>query len=166
MKKRRKVWWIVGGVLGFVVLLFVSALVRVWNSPDERLERALQEIIAENGLVPAPSVALLPIGSFVELSTNDSYVGEPISQENGTEILAQLKDACPSCTVAVETRGRGMKPVLNVHAFYTPEDSNFDSVVIMFDDKGVNLASPVSEMLVVRKLKRDPWSFFKNLWPW
>ena len=174
VKKKRKVWWIVSGVLGFVVLLFVTALLVEWNSPNARLERALQEIIAEHGL------ELTPVDSVNWMRTSDLeswaiYEGAPINLENEERILAQLKQDCPSYIVFVKTYGMDLvtnpapgEPNFVTYNLLSPDESASTSITITFDDKGLESEGDLrsSQISILRYGKSNPWSFLKNLWPW
>ena len=161
--KTRKVRWIVGGVLGFVLLYSATAFLVAWNSPNARLERALNQIITEQGFVlnPSGTVNFLGLGSFDSFAI---YESKPISQEDATQIVALFREACPSCTLDVTKDESAYDDLMLV----TDESSNIGTVIIIFDDKGQRTAnnSPASEMTVFRGGASRRKSFLKNLWPW
>ena len=163
VKKRSKARWIVGGVLGFIVLFFVTALVMESNSQDARLERALSQIIVEQGfeLDPYPTVNFLGLGSFDSYAI---YEGKPISQEDERQIVALFREACPSCSLDV-TKDESAYDVLML---VTDESSNIGTIIIIFDDKGQRTAGslPASKMTVFRGGASCRKSLLNKLWPW
>ena len=167
MSKKRKKLWIVGGVLGFVVLYSATAFLVSWNSPDARLERALQSIIAEQGFEHFDSKTAL--GPEVKLVTRTNYEGEPINQEYEKRILDQFREACPSCTVQTYSLTGETYDIYRL----TPQDTtDIVYILLVLDDEGYTNEftnegdSSISVLVVARYTDAHPWSFIKNLWPW
>lgn len=174
--KKRKVWWIVGGVLGIFVLYSAIASYVSWNSQDARMERAIGRILEENGLEYRSNVLDVGSGSFRSQPRWATYVGGRIGQENERQIRAQLQEACPECTVSVmkstdnsSPPPRGYSgPTFDIHFWITPDYPTVGEVRIVFDDKGVRGMGETraSVLTVTRYRNPDPWSFLKSLWPW
>ena len=175
VKKKRRAWWIVGGVACFVVLSIVTVMLVETNRPDARLERAIREIIAEQKFeYKGRDVGYLR-GSNKEV-LSDMFCGGPLSQEDGKWIVAQLRQACPKCSVEVVTAGVDILPVTmpsdeptyDIHSWSPQEGSAIMNIMVIFDDKGIGDQddSPSSSLTVSRYGEVDRWSFLKNLWPW
>ena len=173
--KTCKVLWIVGSVVCFVVLSFVTALLINTKSQDARLERAIREIVAEQKFEYKGRDVGYMRGSNREV-LSDIYRGGPLSQEDGNWIVAQLRQACPKCSVEVVTLGEDYLPVpspsrqptYDINSWSPQEASAIMNIMVIFDDKGIGNQddSSSSSLTVTRYSEPDRWSFLKNLWPW
>ena len=173
MRKKRKVWWIVGGVLCFFALIFVTALLVERNSEEARLERALQVIIVEQGLEYKETRVRRDRDSGEVISWT-LYEGEPISLAQKKRVLDQLREFFPSYSIEVLTRDQGnfdaipsSGPTFDIIVCRTKEESTIVTFSMIFDDRGfMSENDSPSSSLGVSRLRDDPLLFLKRLWPW
>ena len=83
------------------MLLLLMAMENLDTKRDARIERALAQIIAEQGFESKVGPWLMPGFAIVGGDTLAKYEGAPISQENELRVVAQLREACPGCWVNV-----------------------------------------------------------------
>ena len=164
----------------FVVLVFATGFLVSWNSPDGKLERALDKIIAEHGFEFNADETETWLERREYATRTDVYDGGPISQERERQIIARLSEACPECTVEIETvegngkpitvpySGPNSEPQFVVYYWYPAEGSAVKKVLVINDEKWREREGdlPASNLLIVRSREPDRWSFLKNLWPW
>ena len=166
MGKKRRVWWIVGAA---VVFFGCYAHLSVYNSTDARIKRAVAQIVEEYGFelhARAPGRRLA-----------DRYSTAPVDEETADEIVAILREGCPSLddrSFLLLDRHPGLVPdfghPVEVHFFVAEEQHGHRTVRIKFNPAHGGLWLPGYEpgaSLVVHKFDRPSlWQRIKGLWPW
>lgn len=175
MTKRRKFWWFVGGTLGATTFLVLIALLIQRNGPDAKLERALDQIIAENGFEFRSNMISYIGGRADSAVVSNIYQGDPIDKETAKEVIAQLREVCPNCTVEVITFNEDIRPVtaptgehtFEMKTWFPPKDSGVYSISLVFDDNALygDSDSSSSNLSIQRRSRSGFWSFLRNLWP-
>lgn len=175
MSKRRKVRWIVGGVLSFVVLYSATAFAVSWNSPNAKLDRALNQIIAEYDFeykgerleLWAEVLDITPTPSSIRY---DIFDGEALDDEDKERIDEIILAACPPGTI-------DSGPPISYCSFgslsraatqrYLPERLEIQEITFEFNNKeGDEEGLRSSTLLVRRDTSASPVSLLENLWPW
>ena len=171
MGKKRRAWWIVGALVVAVALFAVGSFFVDHNSTDARMERAVAQIVEEYGFEPQ---AKLPdyIGPGLR---GKSYSRAPVSAQAEREIVAILREACPS--YEYEHRNVGSynspapgEPLTKTHVFFRAGQRRGmpQGVVFYPDNKGYAEpgAVPAADLAVVHIPAATLWQRIKGLWPW
>ena len=171
--KKRRVWWVVGGLI-VAVALFVAVAYFVGDNPaDARLERAVAEIVEEYGFEIQPQQP----GHFASPSHVITYARAPVDTEIAEEIVALLRDACPMhkyVHVVLDENFLGVAafggdPWLKTHRFTPPTHDGGGTIEVFFipDDHRSGIGDPpMSAILVLVESRPSLRQRIRGLWPW
>ena len=173
VKKKRRVLWIVGGVLGFVALLFVTAFLIEWNSPDARMERAVAQIVDDYGFV-ARDYPWYDFSSLVRDSSIELYSRESTDAETEDEIVARLRAACPSWEYSSRADLKYFTivrflfgPIGQDYSFISPERNRGSVVGVYFAPVAGGQSREHQAFLgLIKQDKPSLWERIKGMWPW
>lgn len=117
MGKKRRVWWIVGGAATAFTLFVAIVYYFDYNSPEARLERAVAQIVEKYGFVPAGQHRV--INEETKFMSTD-YSRAALGEEKASEIVAQLRAACPDLKYSLSVIDKDQLPEnwsggMNIH---------------------------------------------------
>ena len=179
MGKKRRAWWIVGGLVVAVALSAAIAFFIDYNSTDARIERAVAHIVEEYGFEVVYQLHE-PIGlSPATVGTVRYFQRAPMGAKEEAEIVAVLRDACPSCKYERTAYDEDHVPVeltvidpwMKGHKF-SPKDLvggvGYAGVTYIPDDRGYELPEfePSASLVLVKMDRPSLWQRIKGLWPW
>ncbi|MCH7903298.1 MAG: hypothetical protein IH944_01875 [Armatimonadetes bacterium] len=158
MRKKRKVWWIVGGV-GFVVLFMFAMLVMRVNSADAKMTATLEGLAARYGLEVFPLYAIRP-PRFI----GNVYQSPELSEADIDEILKTIDDACQDC--AVRPRDRKFDD-FGLKSFYTGDQyQSIQEITIVGKDAFEPHFKGQSSGILVARRTPTLVDRIKSWWPW
>ena len=168
MGKKRRVWWIVGGTLGIVVLFFVFALSIASYSYDDYINSVLSDVRDEFGFEESGSYTeenlVLGVGGdeyeVVEYST------ESLTDERYEELLASLRKACRGCDEIVGFNNSGTRD----DVYFERQDWSFKFRAVRVWPGPSTDGGERDTMLSVARIvnPREPtvWERVSSWWPW
>ena len=168
MVKRRKFWWIVGGITAAFALFIVTVFLIDYNSTDAKIERAVAQIVEEHGF----EVQDERRGAFDKPSRMVRYVlfnRMPLDVDTASEIVASLNTACPSWKHDYSTSNVG-NPNQETHHFSRLDqyEGRVSSVVFVYDyeaPEGTGV-KPIAGIVLYGTIKLSLWQRIKRMWPW
>ena len=176
MSKRRKVWWIVGGVATAFALFVVTAFLIDYNSTEARMERAVAQIVEEYGFEyrsQDPRTFAFSIERKYILRRRES-----VDVETSDEIVAILRDACPSWEYKVQAYDFLFQPVTETSDYvwqvshrFTREDEKVDKIASI-EFTTVNTTYMITDFKTAASLSLYKnrtfglWQRIKGMGPW
>lgn len=164
--RKRKAWWIVGGVLCFFVLIFAAILIAQFNSIEARLDRTLVGVLEEYGfelVYPEKNMLRDARNAYVTayrapVLTDDEIddVTARIYEEFGPDDMSTHSflnaDGSKENNIYISERGVSVMSILiarNELVYLMASDTVPSSAILIFKRKPIG---------VIERLK--------NLWPW
>ena len=177
MKRKRKVWWIAGGVAAAFALFVLTVFLIDYNSTDAKIERAVAQIVEEHGfeLQDQPPFRFWPLATW-EGSTTIVKRGS-VSTETAGKIVRDISEACPSWKYEhlvwddshefVATSAK--EPWQERHDFVPPKTHSGNISAIMFfpaEKDHLPYGELTARLTIYKHDRLGLWERIKGLWPW
>ena len=176
VKKKRRAWWIVGGVATAIALFVAIAFYLDYNSTDAMAERAVAQIVEEYGFEYYD-------GSLTEVMWFDDdyevmYSRAPMDSDTADEIVEKLRAACPWWKYSYDACDKDFRPVVKnggepwreIHGFYLQSEiSGYWNTRIQFTPYNKFVfenEEPIAVIDVIWYPRPSLWQRIKGLWPW
>ncbi|MCH7903995.1 MAG: hypothetical protein IH944_05435 [Armatimonadetes bacterium] len=161
MGKKRRVWWVAGGV-GLVVLFTFTMLAMHVNSADARMDATLEDIALRYSLDVEHTGETFRSGSTSFVRTWES---SELTAADMEQILRTIDAACKNCTADPSDREFGEAGAV----FFQPGDEYDQTFLIIVADGRVAYdvwGGTLTRGIMVVRINRPFWVRVTDWWPW